>query len=244
MKQQLRRALSAAARSPLLNRASRPALRLASYVLGAQDRPVIPYDGVERVEGMRLIRRVLAERQMILMIPEAYMIYASVLRTNKVPGDVAEVGVFQGGSSKLICEAKGERPLHLFDTFEGLPQRDEIDPVRYSLGKYACSIESVRKYLGGYSGVQFYRGFFPETAGPVADRVFSFVHLDVDLYQSTRDSLRFFYPRMSVGGVILSHDYIWAAGVRKAFDEFFCDKPEPVIELCGSQCMVMKAGNA
>ncbi len=34
-------------------------------------------------------------------------------------GDIAEVGVFRGGTARVICEAMGERKLHLFDTFEG-----------------------------------------------------------------------------------------------------------------------------
>jgi hypothetical protein len=47
---------------------------------------------------------------------------------------------------------------------------------------------------------------------------------------------------MSTGGIIIAHDYghLISAGVRKAIDEFFADKPEPVIELCGSQCLVVK----
>lgn len=45
---------------------------------------------------------------------------------------------------------------------------------------------------------------------------------------------------MTKGGVIISHDYPSAAGVKKAFDEFFKDKPEPIIQISGSQCLVVK----
>ncbi|PIZ94190.1 hypothetical protein COX84_05420 [Candidatus Micrarchaeota archaeon CG_4_10_14_0_2_um_filter_49_7] len=55
-------------------------------------------------------------------------------------------------------------------------------------------------------------------------------HIDVDLYQSTVDCLNFFYPRMQAGGVIISHD-AHLGGVNKAFEEFFKDKPEPIIML-------------
>lgn len=58
-------------------------------------------------------------------------------------------------------------------------------------------------------------------------------------FQSILDCLEFFYPRMSHGGIILSHDYTFK-GVKRAFDEFFKDKPEVVIKLFGSQCMVVK----
>ena len=78
---------------------------------------------------------------------------------------------------------------------------------------------------------------FPETGDAITDKKFSFVYLDVDLYQSTKDSLEFFYPRMNTGGVILSHDYQYP-GVRQAFDDTgFSDQ---VIDLADSQCMLVK----
>jgi O-methyltransferase len=45
---------------------------------------------------------------------------------------------------------------------------------------------------------------------------------------------------MSPGGILLSHDYITAPGVKKAFDNFFDGKAEPVLETAGSQCLVVK----
>jgi hypothetical protein len=62
----------------------------------------------------------------------------------------------------------------------------------------------------------------------------------VDLYESTLSCLRFFYPRLSPGGILISHDYLTAEGVNAAFREFFAGKPEPVIELTGYQCMIVK----
>lgn len=38
----------------------------------------------------------------------------------------------------------------------------------------------------------------------------------------------------------MSHDYIWAIGVRKAVDEFYKNKQEPIIEMSGSQCLIVK----
>jgi hypothetical protein len=225
----------------------RPLLRIANYASRFQcqvrNMEMLSYDQPHRAEGVRLIRHIQAEREMILSLPEAYSIFAAVEQTAKVPGDIAEVGVYQGGSSKLICEAKGARHLHLFDTFAGLPLRQDVDSPAFTEGRFACSLDSVRQYLGPYSGVTFHEGRFPETAVPISNRHrFSFVHLDVDLYDSTRSCLEFFYPRMSPGGVVISHDYHLAGGVKAAFDEFFTDRPEPVMELAGDQCMVTKIG--
>jgi hypothetical protein len=62
------------------------------------------------------------------------------------------------------------------------------------------------------------------------------------LYESTRAALEFFYPRMSPGAMIVSHDYVIADGVRKAFDEFFERRAERVLELTGNQCLVVALG--
>jgi hypothetical protein len=98
----------------------------------------------------------------------------------------------------------------------------------------------VRNYLKRYKNVHFYKGIFPSTAAKIRDRGFSFVHLDLDLYKATQESIEFFYPRMKKGGIMISHDYISSSGVRKAFDEYFKDRPEPIIEMSGSQCLIVK----
>lgn len=175
---------------------------------------------------------------------EAYIVYSVTKSQSKLDGDMAEVGVFQGGSAKLICEAKGNKKLHLFDTFEGLPQLSDKD-THFGMTFWKknqfnnTTYESVKNYLSKYENVFFYKGKFPHTSVPVEQSKFSFVHLDVDLYESTLDCLKFFYPTLASGGIIISHDY-HTNGVRSAFSEFFIDKKIPVIELTGSQCMVMK----
>ena len=74
----------------------------------------------------------------------------------------------------------------------------------------------------------------------MAAECFSLVHTDVDLYQSTKSVLEFFYGRMIPGGVIISHDFNSCRGPYNAITEFFQDKPEPVIELPGDQAMIVK----
>jgi hypothetical protein len=199
------------------------------------------YGSTERKQFASVLKKIRADTELLLEDIEAYHIYMAVKRTQKVPGDIAEVGVYKGGSAKIICSAKGDKTLHLFDTFEGLPKVDEVDVVwQFYEGKFAASYDSVQAYLQPEKNVVFYKGIFPATSGPVKDTRFSLVNFDVDTYDSTKKCLEFFYPRMSPGGVIISHDYITVPGVQKAFDEFFMDKPEPVVETAGSQCIVIK----
>lgn len=189
---------------------------------------------------IRLIRQVRRQRKSLLSGNEACLVHTLARSQKNRPGHMAEVGAYQGASTKLICEAKGTVPLHVFDTFEGLPKSAAEDRNVHREHQYTCSLESVREYLKDYEGVTFYQGRFPETAGPVSDLQFSFVHLDVDLYESTLGCLEFFYPRMVAGGIILSHDYSLLAGVRLAFDRFLPGKPEGLVELPTTQCMLVK----
>jgi len=45
---------------------------------------------------------------------------------------------------------------------------------------------------------------------------------------------------MIQGGIILSHDFLITEGVRRAFAEFFEQRPEPVLPVAGSQCLAVK----
>jgi len=197
---------------------------------------------VDDKQFLDLVYRLRDEGKTLQNIWELYNLFKGVLQTAKVAGDIVELGVYKGGSAKLICEIKGDRVFHLFDTFEGMPQSGESDTIKE--GAFSdVTIEEVKEYLSGYKNVFLYKGLSPETAEAIKNRKISFLHLDVDLYKSTLDALQFFYPLMSSGGIIISHDYNSKScpGVRKAFDEFFKDKPEPIIELSGvTQCLVTK----
>jgi hypothetical protein len=212
-----------------------------AYADSANDVVLAVYDATDakKRQALSTVRRIKSETVVELHDVEACQLSALVDAAAKIEGDMAEVGTYNGGSAKIICEVKGDRPLHLFDTFKEIPEVEEIDG-KFAVGQYAASLETVMSYLKDYPNVFFYKGIFPTTAKPVERKTFSFVHLDVDTYKSTLSCLEFFYPRMSTGGIILSHDYLTAFGVTKAFDEFFGERLEPVISLTGRQCLIMK----
>ncbi len=189
--------------------------------------------------------QLLRDRKGTQTLWERYNLYCLVQGTARLPGALAEAGVYQGGSAKLVCMVKGKTPLYLFDTFEGLPEGTLHRDPGFGAGQFSdSSLEEVKAYLQDFDNVQIYKGLFPASAaGQEPERQnFRFVHLDLDLYQSTLDALGFFYPRMVKGGVMLSHDYgnINGHGVRDAFQQFFADKTEPVIPLWDTQCLIVK----
>jgi O-methyltransferase len=176
---------------------------------------------------------------------EMLNIYRLVEDTRGLSGAIAEVGVFRGGSAKLIAFANdGKRQIHLFDTFSGIPEvTPGLDTIeRNSL---AVGLDKVRNFLEGSPGdFQFHVGYFPDTAVELPSGMeFSFVNLDMDTYRSTKNGFEFFYPRMQRGGVIICHDYYSKScpGVKPAVDEFMADKPERIIGLWHSQIVLVKA---
>lgn len=189
---------------------------------------------------VKIIDSLRREDRSLMSAFEQYIVL-SVARAQNTRGTaMAEVGVFRGASARLICQVKGDLPLYLFDTFEGLPEPSEADRGVHAKHQYAAGLEEVKTYLSDFPNVHYFKGVFPNSAAAVPERQYSFVHFDVDLYEGTKSCLEYFYPRMVPGGIILSHDYGLLAGVEQAFDEFFRDKPEQIIDLPTTQCLVVK----
>jgi hypothetical protein len=205
--------------------------------------------GAEAQRDLTLIRETHGLVPLLMQDAAALQILAAVRAARALGGAMAEAGVFAGGSARLICEAKGDAPLHLFDVFETLQGgvgRDaaRADEVFDHFGSAHVPRADVVGLLAPYAGVHVHAGVFPDSARGLEAERFSFVHLDLDLESSTGDALAFFHPRMVPGGIIIGDDYQWH-GVRRAFDEYFRDRPDTRIELPWGQVMVVSsAGNA
>jgi predicted O-methyltransferase YrrM len=189
---------------------------------------------------VRLIREIREERESLISSNEAFLLHSLAASQSKLDGVMAEVGVYQGCSAKLISLASRGIPLHLFDTFDGLPEPRPAEQALLQKGQYCGSLHAVRVYLAGQHNIVLHPGEFPATTLGSEDLRFSFVHLDVDLEASTLACLDFFYPRMVPGGIIVTHDYSWLAGVRAACDKFLANRPEMMIEMPTSQAILVK----
>jgi O-methyltransferase len=129
-----------------------------------------------------------------------------------VPGDIAEVGVGEGGTALLLNHHFADRKLLLFDTFTGFDARDLTRNEELGLGgaPYPLSrspAERVVEALPRPENVELHPGWFPESAAGLQDRSFALVHIDVGLYQPTYAALRWFSGRVSHRGYILVADY-------------------------------------
>ena len=182
-----------------------------------------------------------------------FVVWTIAQQSCQVDGDSAECGVLSGASSFLICTARQHlpnSPHHVFDSFEGMSLPDDKDkPMRPGIPEWRhhdlVSPEDVaQKNLRAFPFVRYYKGWIPTRFQEVANVTFSFIHIDVDLYQPTADSLHFFYPRLANQGMILCDDYGYhtCAGALRALNEFAADRPNEffMIHLPTGQCLLVK----
>ena len=147
-------------------------------------------------------------------------------------GDCCELGCWRGLSAYQIAtymkSLGGKNNFHIFDSFEGLSEYKDIDivqGVKQDLGQrreqFACSEDIVRSNLGEFDFIHYHKGWIPDRFDEVKDHQFSFVHIDVDLYQPIFDSFEFFYPRLVPGGIMVFDDYgsTMFPGAKKAVDQ-------------------------
>jgi len=167
-------------------------------------------------------------------------------KTEALPGEVAECGVFRGRTlvpmALYLAQRASAKRVFGFDSFEGFDDAVEVDiglggtrSKDKHIGAFnETSLRLVESKLRrfGLSNATLVKGYFRETLQRYSQCQFSFVHLDCDIFESYKECLEFFYPRMNQGGIILFDEYRtrrWP-GCTKAVDEYLDDKPEkPVL---------------
>jgi hypothetical protein len=130
----------------------------------------------------------------------------------RVPGAFVELGTGRGFVMSALLEDGLKRPVHLFDTFlpnrvshSGSQSRADTSPF------YAESFEAVRANFAEWPNVQLHRGNVLETL-PVApiDSV-AFLHVDMNHPDPEEFGVRFLWPKLSAGAVLLFDDYAFSA---------------------------------
>ncbi len=168
----------------------------------------------------------------------------SYVTRNRIPGDIAECGVWRGGSMMivaltLLAHGDKNRSLYLYDTFEGMsaPTNADVSPegvaaqdllkqTPQGIGVWCyAGLEEVRQNIlsTGYPAekVHLVKGKVEETIPGTLPGALSLLRLDTDWYESTRHELIHLYPLLQRKGVLVIDDYGDWQGARKAIDEYF-----------------------
>ena len=147
----------------------------------------------------------------------------------EVKGEYWECGVYAGGSATIIGKvlAGSKKKLRLFDTFAGIAEKNHpLDPhdigdMTYTdtaaLKKLFSSEESLKKV-----DVSLEVGIIPASFDTHQQRQIAFAHIDLDQHDSVLECLKFVWPRISEGGVVVLDDYgtPTCKGAREAIDTY------------------------
>ncbi|HAU29562.1 MAG TPA: hypothetical protein DCW68_05560 [Rhodospirillaceae bacterium] len=186
------------------------------------------------------------------MVPPAAIAFAAeqavAAIARDIPGVIVECGTWKGGCSMAMLEAQRKafgkvvRPVHMLDSFEGLPDTTEKDgPLANSLQE---NPEHKSTYLNdncvagetetrtaleaqGFRPEHdffLHKGWFCDTAPVLASQIskqgIALLRLDGDWYESTMDCLTAFLPIVSEGGMILIDDYFTWDGCARAVHDY------------------------
>jgi O-methyltransferase len=153
----------------------------------------------------------LHRHHLLAMPPErAFSLWNMAKTLDDVRGCITELGVYRGGSAFLLGKALPGKLLHLFDSFTGLPDPSVLD--LHKKGDFAgTSLEKTAKLLS-FTHAIFHVGYFPETLQHFSSPI-ALVHLDADLYASTKSGLESFWPLLSQGNTFAKIDQLARASV-------------------------------
>jgi O-methyltransferase len=196
---------------------------------------------IQIVQSVRPYTLTSEERIAALVNAVAYVV------EHKIPGAIAECGVWRGGSMMavaltLLHRGDSSRHLYLYDTFEGMSQpancdqsfdglsaqsQLEHDPI--GTGVWCRSpIEDVRANVlsTGYpeEKVHFIKGKVEETVPSIRPDGLSILRLDTDWYESTKHELIYLFPLLDPRGLLFVDDYGHWKGARKAVDEYLTER--------------------
>ena len=177
-----------------------------------------------------------------------YILFVIASQALSLKGDFWECGVYKGGTAMLfadmIADKNGVKPeLHLFDTFEGMPETHPEKDLHLNGDFNDTDLHSVQERIGRRDIVRYHAGFIPETFTGMEDSKIAFAHIDVDIYQSVLDCCDFIMARLVSGGFLVFDDYGFAScpGAREAVDLFFKDRPEQPLVLSTGQAVVFNS---
>lgn len=197
------------------------------------------------IDGKFKSKGIERKRHLLQVLPQAL-----------IPGYVLEFGVYRGKTMQHISEFFPDQTCWGFDSFIGLPEPWHISSgsqeKTHPAGKFDMRKEDSQPVFK--DNVKLVKGWFQdslpqwlsENPGPV-----KFLHIDCDLYSSTKTVLTFLNERIVPGTVIVFdemypwadiEDYnLWQTGEYQALDEWLQEFDRSFVPLFRSrhqQCSI------
>jgi len=176
-----------------------------------------------RREAAVYIRRHMASAN---MYPDRWRLLQAAVGEARPGGLFLEFGVEKGASANFIARliGAGNQPavLHAFDSFEGLPE--SWDGTFETRGKFTVGGKIPRLL----ANIEVHKGWFEDTlpgfrADNAGSRI-SLLHIDCDLYSSTRTVFEQLGELLLPGSIVVFDEYLnyhgWQNHEFKAWQEF------------------------
>jgi len=199
--------------------ARKPIDRIAAYVAKRESHDILLQMQNDALKDTSLY--VLQNLLKTTPIEDKFKLLDDALKRVTITGQYLEFGVFEGSSINHIASKHPDHTIVGFDSFEGLPQ-DWF--AGFKKGTFALGDSPLPRVP---KNVTLIKGWYNETlpsfarthAEPVA-----FLHIDCDLYSSTKDIFDNLSSAICPGTVIVFDEYFNYPGWRnhefKAFAEF------------------------
>jgi len=156
-----------------------------------------------------------------------------------IKGALVECGVAQGVQLALFNYADPTKEIWGFDSFVGIPHATHPKETQPAIGKVtprktgehlestgisAHSQKDVElnfdKWLVDTTKITLVKGWFENTMPDNKVGKISLLRLDGDMYEATRVCLKYLFPKLEKGGILIIDDW-GLAGCRIACDEYF-----------------------
>lgn len=150
--------------------------------------------------------------------PDRFWSHSIGLTTRQ--GLFLEFGVYSGTSINFFASQRPDVVFHGFDSFEGLPE--DWNGWVAERGRFKTELPATR------SNVELHVGWFdksiPVFCGAHPEEEIAFLHIDCDLYESTKTVFNLLGDRIVEGTVIVFDEFLnypgWKLHEYKAFMEF------------------------
>tara|TARA_B100000989_G_C19529920_1_gene469025 strand:- start:1078 stop:1848 length:771 start_codon:yes stop_codon:yes gene_type:complete len=153
-----------------------------------------------------------------------------------------ECGCWKGHSSygiaKILKKYSFNKNFYIFDSFEdGLSRKtsEDINIKRYiqnedeiknQINYFKSDLNKFQNLMMEFKFIKIHKGWIPDVFKKTEKKKYSFIHIDLDLYQPTYDTISFFYDQLILDGVIVCDDYNCSdfPGAKLAIDSFIKNK--------------------
>jgi hypothetical protein len=202
---------------PLIDQFAHALAVVAGDAVPAEDNPADPPEQRARGDSLRWVLHHAPSPAIHIGMPTRVLLRA--LAAAPASGLTLECGVYFGRSLRLIARAS-DGAVHGFDSFEGLP---EAWNPREGAGAYSTG----GRLPQVSHNVVLHRGWFEDTLPPFfaqSSEPIRLLHVDCDLYSSTRTVLAAAADRLVAGSIVVFDDLLGYPGYEahelRAFEEF------------------------